>query len=110
MKRFYFTLVTVFSTLPSVAFAQGEADFTYQKVVRILFGLVDFLIRIGMVLAVIAIIWYGIQVMTAGGNAEKYRDAKQSVIWAVIGTAIIFGAGALINTIESIIIKQSLVG
>ena len=110
MKRVFFTLITVLSTLPSVAFAQGEADFTYQKVVRILFGLVGFMFNIATLIAVIAIIWYGIQVMTAGGNAEKYRDAKKSVIWAVIGAAIIFGAGSLIKTIESIIIKQSLVG
>lgn len=110
MKRVYFTLVTVLSTLPSVAFAQGEADFTYQKVVRILFGLANFAFDIAMLLAVIAIIWYGIQLMTAGGNAEKYRDAKQAVIWAVVGAAVIFGVSTMISTIESIIIKQSLVG
>ena len=108
MKRYFYTSVVLISALPLTAFAQGNSDFTYDRVVNILYGFVNFLMNIAMVIAVIAIIWYAIQMMTSGGNPTKYQEAKQSVIWAVIGVAVIFAINTLLATIQGVVTRGSL--
>lgn len=110
MKRFWYSTIALLPWLPAAALAQGTEDFTYDRVVRILFGLANFLMNIGLVIAVIAIVWFGIQIMTSGGNATRYQEAKKSIIWAVVGAAIILGINTILATIEAVITNQSIAG
>ncbi|MEK7629942.1 MAG: hypothetical protein AAB432_00975 [Patescibacteria group bacterium] len=85
--------IAVFSlaVLPVVALAQivdtapidslGDVSFTVTRIV-------NWLIGIFWVLAVAFVIWAAFLYLTAGGDEEKLKDAKQRVIYAIIAAAI----------------------
>jgi len=47
--------------------------------------------------AIIYLIWAGIKYITAGGDTKKAGEARQAIINAVIGIAVVIGAYTLIN-------------
>lgn len=59
-----------------------------------------FLMIIGGILAGIAIVWAGIIYMTSGSDSAKVKEAKDMLKAALIGALIIFGVGAIVNTIK----------
>jgi hypothetical protein len=74
-------------------------------------GVVDFfnliinniLLPIGGVLAVGAFIWAGFKYVLAQGNMTEIKKAHDLMKFAVIGTALIFGAWAVKDVIEGTI-------
>lgn len=55
----------------------------------------------------IMIIIGGIQYMTSAGNEEKAKKAKQVIIYAIIGVAIVLSADFIIGIVKEIIGKGS---
>ena len=78
---------------------QPGVDLTVQSLFGIVAGLVCWASRFALVAMVIAIIWYGIQFITARGNEGKFKEAKKSLTYAVIGIVIILGAYTIIATV-----------
>ncbi len=62
-----------------------------------------FLQPIIIVLAVLMIILSGFQFVTAQGNEEKIKKAKDTFKWTVIGVAIIIGARLIITILAEIL-------
>ncbi len=65
-------------------------------------NIATFLIFAGTVMAVIFLIWSGIQYVMAGADSQKITAAKQMLKAGLIGSLIIFGVGTIIRTIEVI--------
>lgn len=63
----------------------------------------DILIPIGSVIAVIMIMWAGFLYVTAGGDTGKIKEAHQTLLWAVIGAALLLGAKVLSDAISATI-------
>ena len=59
------------------------------------------------VIALINFIIAGIQFLTSGGNPEKTGKAKQTMLWTVIGLAILFTSGIMVNVVLDIIGKTT---
>jgi hypothetical protein len=57
---------------------------------------------IGGALAVIYLIWAGIQYIQAGGDASKAKAARTSIINAIIGVVVILSAYTIIRFASSI--------
>ncbi len=45
--------------------------------------------------AVVFIMWSGFLFVSAGGNPEKIKTARTTLLWAIIGLVIVIGAWAL---------------
>ncbi len=58
---------------------------------------------IAIPIAVIVIIWAGIQFLTANGSPEKISTAKKALWYAIIGLAIIFIGTGFVDLIKSIL-------
>ena len=58
----------------------------------------NFLIAIGVIIAVIFIIIGGIKYMAAGGDSSKAADARNMIINGLIGAAVVLGVGVLLST------------
>jgi fumarate reductase subunit D len=65
-----------------------------QNVINIIF-------LIAGILAVIYLLWSGIQYITAGGNQDKVKAARQGIINAVIGIVVIMAAFFIIRIATS---------
>ena len=48
-------------------------------------------------IAVIMLIWGGIRYVVSGGDAKKVTDAKNTVLYAIIGLIVAFLAFAIVN-------------
>jgi len=57
-------------------------------------------VKIGVPLAAIFIVYSGFQFVTAAGNKTKIEDAKKTFFYTVIGTAILLGAWVIAETLD----------
>lgn len=69
----------------------------------IIFRVSTFFISVSAVLTVIFIIWSGVSYMYAGDDAKKVETAQARLKNGIIGAAIIFGVGVIIQTIASVV-------
>jgi hypothetical protein len=53
------------------------------------------------VLGLLGFLYGGFQWMMAGGEAEKVKNAKNTMVWTVVGTAIVLVSYALVNFVIS---------
>jgi hypothetical protein len=63
----------------------------------------DILIPIGGVIAVLMIIYAGFLFVTARGSDAQITKAKQALLWAVIGAAILLGAWVISTAVGTTI-------
>lgn len=61
--------------------------------------LFQYFIDIAAVVVVGAFVWAAILMMTAGGDQARYQKGKDMLVQVVIGAAVIFGVGLIVNTI-----------
>jgi len=94
-----------FGIRPTTALAQASEGFTYDRVVRILFSFVDFLLTAALLIAVIYIIWYAIQIMTAGSDAAKVNKAKRSLWVTIIGLFVVLGVQVIMATVQDVVLQ-----
>jgi hypothetical protein len=84
-----------------LAFANPIKAKTINELVALLMKVV---IDIGSIVAVFFVIWSGLKFVQARGNPEAIGEAKKTLLYTLIGIAILFGAqliAALITTTVS---------
>ena len=69
-------------------------------------GIVNAIILIAGVIAVVFIIYGGIQYMTSAGDAGKTKKAKDTILYAAIGLIICALAFAIVNFVIINLLKQ----
>jgi len=62
------------------------------------------LIKIGSPIIVLAIIYSGFLFVAAQGNSEKLEEAKRSLVYTLIGAAILLGSWAIAELISSTVL------
>jgi len=65
-----------------------------------------FLIIVGVILAVIFIIWGGIAYMFAGGDETKSTAAKDRIKNGIIGAAVVLAVGVILQTVAGLIARS----
>lgn len=73
---------------------------SFSGFVEAILGIV---VRIGVPIATIAIIYSGFLFVTAQGNPENLATAKKAFIWSIVGTAILLGAWVFAQAIGTTI-------
>lgn len=107
MKALIGTFVLVAFLLPVLALAQGGFQFDPGNVIKSTTGLpskdakltviaaVQYVLSFLALIAVVIILWSGFEWMTAGGNEDRLRSAKDRLRNAVVGIVIILLAWAI---------------
>jgi len=76
---------------------------TFSALIR---DITQIVLTVGLPLAALMIIYSGFLFVTAQGNEEQLKKAKQNFYWAIIGAAVIIGARviaeAVVNFAESL--------
>lgn len=75
---------------------------TWTDVVATIENIVAFIVGLLYLVAVIFALYGGFQILTAGGDEEKVKSGKTTLINAAIGLIVIFLASTLINWIISL--------
>lgn len=71
------------------------------------YGILTVALNIFGAIAVIVVIWAGIQLIISQGNSEKVAQARRSIIYAIAGLVIIFIAQAVVLYIKSELTKNT---
>ena len=58
-------------------------------------------VEIGIPVAALFIIYAGLKLVTAKGNEDAIKKAKESLLWAIIGSGILIGAWTIMKILES---------
>ncbi len=65
----------------------------------------NYLIVIGIVIAVIFIVWGGIRYMAAHGNPEQAKAARATLFHGIIGAIIVLAVGVILNTAAALVTR-----
>ena len=80
----------------------GEGNTDLSLIIgRIIRGILSML----GVLALVMFIYGGILWMTSGGSEDKIRKGKDTIVWSILGLAIIFASYSILNFVFSVIFK-----
>ena len=66
---------------------------------------VRYILGIIAILATLMFIWGGFIMLTSGGNAQRVKQARETLTWAAIGVIIILLSWAIISTVLRAIIR-----
>ena len=63
--------------------------------------ILDFVIQIGTIVVILMMVYIGYLFVTARGNDAKITEARQALLWTVVGALILIGAKAISTGIEA---------
>ena len=63
--------------------------------------ILDFVIQIGTIVVILMLVYVGYLFVTARGNDAKITEARQALLWTVVGALILIGAKAISTGIEA---------
>jgi magnesium-transporting ATPase (P-type) len=75
------------------------------EIQQIIEKIARFMIMISVVVAVIAIVWGAIVIMTAGGSEDRMKIGKGYVWKGIIGAAIVFAVGIILQTVAGLVTR-----
>jgi hypothetical protein len=103
---FFVVVLGIMVLVPVIACAVTIPNpLKYDNVLDIIKALTGILQVLAIAVGVIMIILAGIQYMTSAGNEDKAKKAKQMIVYALIGVAIITSVDFIIGIIQEILGK-----
>ncbi len=103
IKKYLPYLVIALLFVPVVVSAQARGGWALEDIVALIDTVANWAYIIGFALALIIIIIGGISYMTSGGNEDRQKSAKKTIITGLIGAAIILLAGVILDTVATFI-------
>ena len=98
--------VLVFAALPVPVPPIAGGAVTLSEIEVRITQVARFLIIVGVILAVIFIIWGGIAYMFAGGEETKTTAAKDRIKNGIIGAAVVLAVGVILQTVAGLIARS----
>lgn len=105
IKKFLFLIVSVALELGTAPFASADlinplASGSFSALVE---NITRIVAQIGVPVAVFFIVYAGFLFVTARGNEDQLKTAKRTLLWTIIGVALILGAWAIARAIRAFI-------
>jgi len=105
IKYLIFTILVYF---PSLVFAQGAQgsilenrgnafDWTFADLEGVVMKIADYALYLSAAIAIIFIIIGGYKYLFSGGNPEAVQQAKNTIVWAIVGLVVILLAVLIID-------------
>ncbi|MEA2113204.1 MAG: TrbC/VirB2 family protein [Patescibacteria group bacterium] len=112
-KKRFFSAIVAFSVV--FLFVSASAALAYTSVgpgsiddiTKIITRVVNWFQVIVLLLGVMMIAWAGFTWMTAGGEEEKLKEARQRLIWGLVGIGVALFAGAAEGFITDLLTNKS---
>ena len=88
--------------LPVAAFAQGQRDVSSDNIANLIAqvnAIINTIIPFLVGIAVLIIIWGVFNYISGAGDEEKRAQAKQYIVWGVVGVFIMLSVWGLVNVL-----------
>ena len=107
-KKFFsaivaFSLVFLFAGTLAVSAYEAVGPESLDDITGIFETVVDWFQLIVLLLGVMMIVWAGFTWMTAGGEEDKLKEARQRLIWGLVGIGVALFAGVAQSFITDLI-------
>lgn len=99
----WFSLNVSFALADTTSNGQIGNPIKAKSITDFFLSLTKVCIQIGTVVAGLAIIYGGLMFVTAQGDEEKIGKARNTMTWALVGTAILLGANVIVTAIQGTI-------
>lgn len=63
-------------------------------------AILNAVIKIGIPIAVLFVVWAGFKFVTAQGNPEELKSARKNLVWTLVGIGIFLGAALIAEIIR----------
>jgi hypothetical protein len=73
-------------------------------------SILAFVVRIGSIIVILMLVFVGFKFVTAQGEPGKLTEARQMLLWTVVGALILLGAQAIASGIEATVQALSVGG
>lgn len=95
------TIALATFTLPFLALAQTPPPTTAPEIdlIKALDTIANLIFWILLVISVIVLIWGGVKFVTSGGDPDKVKEAKNLIMYAIVGVIIALLARGIIKFI-----------
>ena len=90
--------------LPGAPSGAGQAT-EASDVLGVLPNIIAYVIGITAVLAIIAATWAGIQMFLSVGNEQKFDEARNILIYALVGVGLAGGAFLIVQIVSNLSFK-----
>ncbi len=100
MKKGSLLSIVLASILPSIAFAQGTIR-DFRSLVSFIISTINLLNTVIVALALLYFMWGLFKYIRAGGNEKELSNAKNFIIFGLIGMAVMFSVWALVLTVTN---------
>lgn len=86
---------------PVISFAQNDSDMKIVNPIQsdsintLIKTILEGVIKIGLPIITLAVIYCGFLFVSAQGNSEKLEEAKRALLYTLIGAAILLGSWAI---------------
>ena len=74
-----------------------------RTICQIVADLGTLLFYTGIALAVVVVIWSGIKYMTAGADEQKATSAKKTLLYGLIGAALVFASYFIVQLVKDLL-------
>ena len=91
------TNVTLMNPLQGVDCSSGNGNCLSAFLANIL----QFIVKIGTVIVILMLVYVGFLFVVAQGNDSKITEAKNALLWTVVGALILLGAQAIALGIQA---------
>lgn len=91
------------TTTPSEGSSEIQNPIQFNSIPALIVAVLDFLVKIGFPLVVVAIIYSGFLFIFARGNESKLETAKKALQYAVVGGVLILGAWMFANMLQEMV-------
>jgi len=72
-----------------------------DSIAELLNAVLDIVVQIGVVVVTLGIIYSGFLLVKARGNPGEIKTARDSIIWTLIGAAIVLGAFVIAQIVQN---------
>lgn len=97
-------LLVLAQEIPGTALPGGTA-LTLNKIKDVIQTVANWLIIVGVIIAVIYIIWGGVSYMAARGDPGKVKAATDAMKNGLIGAIIVLGVGVILRTLAAVVVR-----
>ena len=100
---FFFAIVILFLPLLVLAQCANLPLGAQRTICQVVDDLGTLLYYTGIALAIVVVIWSGIRYMTAGADESKVGNAKKTLLYGLIGAAIVFASYFILGLLQDLL-------
>lgn len=102
-----FITIAGMALMPWGVLAQAQAPVTFADTLTRIRGFLNQLIPFAVLVATLIFLWGVVRYITAGGDEERVKEARNLIFWGVVFLAVMIGLWGFVNIVLTFVFTTS---